>query len=187
MQIFEFIMVLVAMVVGLGIAELLGTIARVLRKEVDAGPLHAIWLLHALFSLVQGFWAAWAYQGRSDWSFADLSVFLLPRLALFVVAAVLNPPPGASGSLDDYLVSMRRRFFAAQGCFLLSASTAYVLLSDGPGPPDVVRGALLLLYVFLASTENRRVQMAGAVVAFAATLAFTYSFSFSLSGMFGMG
>lgn len=180
-------MVLVSIVVGLGIAELLGVVARVLRKELEPGLLHSLWLLLALFLLAQGFWAAWAYQVRSDWSFMDLAVFLLPRLLLFVVAAVLSPPAGFKGSLDDYFMDIRKRFFGALVCFLLAASLAYVFLSDGPGTPDIVRAALAVVYVGLALSESRKVQITGALVAIFVIAVFTRSFSFSLAEMFGVG
>jgi hypothetical protein len=42
MNLFEFLLVIVSIVLGLGITELLGGLTRILRGELPAGRLHAI-------------------------------------------------------------------------------------------------------------------------------------------------
>lgn len=185
MESFEFLMVLVSIILGLGIAEILSVVARIFRRELEPGWLHSAWMAIVLLLSLQAFWAAWGYQGRPDWSYAELVLFLVPRLLVYVVASVLNPPATNTLPLDDYFMDIRRRFFAAFAGFLITASLVYGVLSEGPGAPDIVRGVYLLLFAGLAASERRDVHLAGALVVLAIFLAFTFSFSFSLSQMLG--
>jgi len=186
MQSFEFLMVTISIVVGLGIAEVLGVVIRVLRREVTPGWLHSLWMLTILVFLLQALWASWAYQVRTDWSFTDMTVLLAPRLFLFVAAGLLSPPPGRAGSLDEYLMDIRGRLYGALVGFNISASLAFNLLGDGPGVQDAIRGGLTVLYLALATSERRGVQLAGVLIVFGVLAAFTFSFSFSLAEMLGV-
>jgi len=187
MQSFEFLMVTVSIVVGLGITELLGVVARILRRELEPGWLHSLWMTAALLHLLQTLWAAWAYQGRADWTFTGLVVFLTPRLLLFLMAAMLCPPVGEKAPLDDYFMDIRRRFLAAFIAFQIAASLAFFVLAEGPGLPDIVRGVMVVLLTALSLSERRAAQLFGVGIVLLIFSVFTFSFSFSLLDMFGSG
>ena len=61
MNSFEFIMVLVSIIIGLGIAELLKTLSKIIRGNLEDGLLHVLWSINMLNMLVQCFWAYWIY------------------------------------------------------------------------------------------------------------------------------
>jgi hypothetical protein len=182
-QSFEFIMVLLSIVIGLGVAEVLGVVARVLRRELQVGLVHALWATYVLLLLLQLFWSSWTFEARPDWSFPELLVFLLPGLFIFVVAAMLNPPPGTTGSLDDYFLEVHRRLFGGLVATAIAASLAYTVLADGPGATDVVRGLIVLLYLGMAVSHRRSTHIIGAFMMLFALTAFAFAWTFSLSGM----
>lgn len=189
METFEFLLITMSIVVGLGIAEILNAVARILRGELTAGWLHSLWMTAILISLLQNLWVAWEYQGRADWTFLHLLVLTAPRLLLFVLAAVLNPPPDTEVPLDDYFMGVRRRFFGVGILFLVFAIIDYRVLVEGPHLmwPDVIRVVVGLIYAGLAFAERRSVQILGGLVCLGIFLAFTFTFTFTLLQMLGVG
>ena len=55
MNSFEFIMVLVSIIIGLGIAELLKTLSKIIRGNHEGGLLHILWSVNMLYMLIQCF------------------------------------------------------------------------------------------------------------------------------------
>ena len=55
MNSFEFIMVLVSIIIGLGIAELLKTVSKIIRGNLEGGLLHILWSVNMLNMLIQCF------------------------------------------------------------------------------------------------------------------------------------
>lgn len=59
MNVFEFLLVIVSILLGLGIAELLAGMARMLRGELVAGTLHSLWMFIVFQLQVQLAWGLW--------------------------------------------------------------------------------------------------------------------------------
>ena len=55
MNSFEFIMILVSIIIGLGIAELLKTLSKIIRGDHEGGLLHILWSVNMLNMLIQCF------------------------------------------------------------------------------------------------------------------------------------
>ena len=90
---FEYLSVLIAIIVGIGFAHLLLSIGRVLgeTKALNITPVHWIWTINILVMLI-GFWW-WAINLREieEWVFLQL-LFLLFDVSLWcLMAAILYP------------------------------------------------------------------------------------------------
>ncbi len=66
MNVFEFLLVIVSIVLGLGITELLAGCVRILRDELAAGKLHALWMFVILQLQVQLAWGLWGLRSKAD-------------------------------------------------------------------------------------------------------------------------
>lgn len=66
MNVFEFLLVIVSIVLGLGITELLAGFVRILRGELVAGKLHALWMFVILQLQVQPAWGLWGLRSKAD-------------------------------------------------------------------------------------------------------------------------
>lgn len=183
MQSFEFVMILVSIVIGLGVAELLGMLARILRNEARGGSLHTLWIIAVLLTLVQIFWAEWQLQFRSDWSLIQLLIFLMPPLLLFLAASLLCPRTAESTHLDAFFLERHKPFFLVLIAFLVSASVETWFLLGRPGTSDVVRAGLLIMCITLALNSNRQLHLWGALIWIGTLIGFAVSFTFSLAGM----
>lgn len=113
MSLFEFIMVLLSIVVGLGMARILSGFSQALlarRVGVDAWlPL----LLAALVfvTLVQVWWEAWILNELASWTFWQLLLCMANPVLLYVLSHLLFPVSD-DVSLRDHYFDHHRLIFA---------------------------------------------------------------------------
>ncbi|MEE3326439.1 MAG: hypothetical protein VX252_03835 [Myxococcota bacterium] len=101
---FEFVLVLVSIVVGLGITDILTNVAREirLRRKVVHSFCHSA-LTAALFvALLQFWWESWKLSQFEGWNFALVLVALGSPTLLFIVAHLLYPTELAGKDLGRY-------------------------------------------------------------------------------------
>jgi hypothetical protein len=186
---FEFVLVLVSIIIGLALTELLSVLARILRKELDGGLLHSLWMLHVGVMLVQQFWSRWVVASKPDWSFTDLAVFLLPALLAFLAASLLSPSgDGEITVIDQSFVERRRSFFAVMILLMGTYSLEDRVLHGGHALwVDGTRLAIALLFLWAAVSAKRRVQLTVAVVTTVVMCVFAFGWTRSLSFLSTIG
>ena len=112
MDAFEYLGVFISIILGLGVTQLLGAVAGVLRDRgqvrPDATPL--AWAATLLLAHVQAWWSLFGLRGREDWSFAGFCAVLLPPALLYLLSALVLPPPGARLDLAPNFARHRRVF-----------------------------------------------------------------------------
>lgn len=104
MSLFEFLMVLVSIIIGLGIAEILTGVARQVRCR---GSIRAYWvhsvLVAAFFvALLQQWWEIWGLRVLPEWSFGGLVMMLSGPVGLFLIAHLLFPEPMHGADFREY-------------------------------------------------------------------------------------
>ena len=85
MSLFEFLMVLMSIIIGLGIAEVLTGVARVIRERAQLRyyRVHGVLVAITFMALVQQWWEAWSLRTVPSWSFGAMRpVWLLGILAV---------------------------------------------------------------------------------------------------------
>ena len=104
MSLFEFLMVLVSIIVGLGIAELLTGIARQIRcrTSISGYWVHSVLVTLVFFALLQQWWEIWALRDLAEWAFYGLVLMLAGPVGLFLIAHLLFPEPMQGANLREY-------------------------------------------------------------------------------------
>jgi hypothetical protein len=183
LNLFEFLLVIFGIVLGLGIAELLAGTVRILRHDLVAGRLHLLWIVIVFQVQVQLGWALWWFRSIGEWSYGEFVLVLLQPVILYLAAAVLFPSNNGPESLDTHLIRRRRPFF-----FLIAAYTANNILIDlfvrdvGLLPRETaLRVGPILLLLGLANTTRRTVHWVLGLMIFGLALWFTYQFTFVVS------
>ena len=155
---FEFIMVLVSIIMGLGIATLLRGVVRSLRPDTTTTPglVHAIWVVW-VFVMHVGTW--------------DLLSFLLVPLLLFVLAELAFPLGDAQTNLTDYFHQIRGRFFSVAVMLTIAISWGNISLFGNPLDHfvNLVAATAGAVFLVLAWVPHRRAHLAGAVLILLAT------------------
>ena len=110
MSLFEFLMVLVSIIIGLGIAEILTGIARQIRCR---GSIHGYWVHSVLvtvifFALLQQWWEIWGLRVVPEWTFHGLVMMLTGPVGLFLIAHLLFPEPMQGADFREYYNGVMR-------------------------------------------------------------------------------
>ena len=107
MSIFEFVMVLVSIIIGLGIAEILTGIAGLIRGRSTTRVywLHSVLVVAVFLALIQQWWEIWSLNAETSWTIFGLLMMLSGPVVLFLVAHLLFPQPIHNTKLRDYYYS----------------------------------------------------------------------------------
>ena len=180
MNVFEFLLVIVSILLGLGVAELLAGMARILRGELVAGKLHALWMFITFQLQVQLAWGLWDLRLKGEWQYSEFLLLLLAPVLLYSAAAVMFPSVGTGESLDVHLMRRRRPFFLLLAGYGLVAGLFSWLLFDGALtlPSALIRLPALAIFLILSITGRRTLHLALALVVLAMQLWFTYAYTF---------
>ena len=104
MGLFEFLMVLVSVVIGLGLTEILTGGANLIRArdEVRFYWIHVAFQVGVFFALLQQWWELWDKESLGEISFVAVLAVLAPPIFLFLIANLLYPRQAAGVDLEEY-------------------------------------------------------------------------------------
>ena len=104
MGLFEFLMILMSVVIGLALTEVLTGAASLMRarSSVEFHWLHVLFQVGVFFALLQQWWESWHYVDVGEISFGLVLSILFPSLMLFLIAHLLYPRPAHNANLRDY-------------------------------------------------------------------------------------
>jgi hypothetical protein len=179
-NVFEFLLVIVSIVLGLGITELLAGFVRILRGELVAGKLHALWMFVILQLQVQLAWGLWGLRSKVAWQYPEFLLLLLAPVLLYLTAAVIFPSVGSDENLDIHLMRRRRPLFLLLAGYVFVTGLFSWLLFDEDLTltSAIIRLPAIAILVTLATTERRPLHLVLGLVVLALQLWFTYVFTF---------
>ena len=132
MQVFEFVMVLVSILIGLGLAELLSGVTRLLRSRPRAKIYwpHLCWVVTGFSSAVLIWWGRWELNTATEWGVAHLLLDLTNPVLLFLLAGLLFPEKLAGIDLRDHYYEQGPVFLRIASLVFL-AGLAHEVLYEG--------------------------------------------------------
>jgi len=161
MSLFEFLMVLVSIIIGLGIAEILRGIARQIRcrDSVEYYWVHSVLIALIFIALLQQWWEIWGVQANSSWTFLELLLMLSGPIGLFLIAHLLFPQPIQDTNIRDYYYGAMRPIWWL-GVITVTFATLFRPLVTGAALITVDNASSLLGFVgfiILGSSRNGKV------------------------------
>ena len=162
MDAFNYLSVMVSMVLGLGLTQLFAGIGNMVqvRRRVRFYWLHAIWLVLMIGLHIQMWWSFWMMRGVAEWTYTGFAFVLLGPATLVIASHVLLP------ELVDGTIDVERHYYDTRTVFfgLLAAAGAWALvLESAMGlrslivPFRLVQVLGIGLMIWCAWTTNRRV------------------------------
>ncbi len=120
---FEFLSVLISIVIGFGLTHLLGGLGRAyhFRRVNKMDAVHVAWTIAVFFVLVLNWWVFLLWRGFNAWTFSVFFTIILWTTSLYVMALALYPPRLSKDV--DY-----RAMFEANRTWFLSTFTIMCLL-----------------------------------------------------------
>jgi len=169
MGILEFIQVLVAIILGLGMAEVLRGFADLLRPGArEVSRIHLALAAWLFLQLVQFWWAGWRFASVRAWRFHELLMYLAGTTVLYLAARLAFPDSSETRDLRGYYAEVSARLWMLVSSFFACAVIVNVWLIDTPplsaGP--VSQLALCLMAAFVARTRSPAVQVVAIVLLF---------------------
>lgn len=131
---FDYLNVLISIILGLAIAKILTGLATVItaRERVDFYWPPIVWAIWIFFISAQHWWAQWALQYTKQWTFLDFALLLLVPVDLFLLSALVLPDREEDGKLDlgEWFFRNRSWFFGIM-FFLPALSILEELVRSG--------------------------------------------------------
>ena len=124
MSSFEYITVLISIVVGLGITQILTGIANLIKKahKVIIYWPHILWILFVLLLLIQDWWLTYELKLFHPWMLPSFLFIMLYPINLFVLARLLFPNK-LKGKVIDLKIFYYKHY---RGIFLLLSISAFI-------------------------------------------------------------
>jgi hypothetical protein len=164
---FEYLSVLVSIVIALGIAEVTISWGRLLqrRREVTFSWLHAYWSLFTLFLMVQLWWGFWNFRTVEVWSFGALLAVVTESITLVLCALLLVPrvqDVDATLDLRRVYADNARPFFLLGASLIAQLTLVDWIILDTPllDPENLSRLPGIAIALALAWTDDRRLHAA---------------------------
>ena len=172
MQMFEYIIVLISIVIGLALTHLMQGIAGLIQHPGRDRMwwVHRVWVAYMFLCTVFWWWVEFRLQNIQAWTFSTYFFVIFYAFYVYLICAMLFPKDleGYAG-YKDYFLSRRRWFFGLQiGWLVLDLIDTRIKGADyfaSLGVEYVVVGVVLALsYLIGLITRRERVQ---AVIAIA--------------------
>lgn len=157
---FEYLSVLISIILALGLSEVLVCWSRLLRYRnvVRFYWVHTLWSVLGLLLMVQFWWGFWQFQVVEDWTFMGLLLVVAQTIALVVTVLMLTPskeePPPPS--LRDYYFTHRQPVFALAATLIVLLICVDTLVGHQPlmHPENVIRPVAAGILAWLAWTRS---------------------------------
>jgi hypothetical protein len=157
---FEFVIVLLSIIVGLGLTELLTNLTRQIknRDSVKTYWLHTGWVIVLFIALLQQWWESWDLQHVTDWTFPMLVHFLAGPIGLFMTSHLLFPDTVANVDFRQHYERISSATWLTASVAVIAAST-FRAVSFGEAlidPGNASSLLLLIMFVTLAIFKSRK-------------------------------
>jgi hypothetical protein len=170
---FNYLAVLISIILGLGIAQLLAGFARWVehRTAFRAYAPALIWAAVLLVTHVQTWWSMFGLRDLAEWTFLRFAIVLLQPITLYMLATLVLPGSTAPSADPRTNYYHQRRWFFGLLAFLLVVSVVKDLIVSGALPDARNLGfhAVFLASAIVAiATSRHGYHLAIAIVAAAA-------------------
>jgi len=163
---FEYLSVLISIIVGVGLSETISCWADLLRQRraVRFDWVHGGWTLLTLLMLVQLWWGFWQFSDVQGWSFRGLLAVVALCVTMVMAMLVITPPRDRDvlRRLDEFYWAQAPVYFLLGGLVMLLLILVDWLVGEQPliHPENAVRFPAAFLLFLLARSRAPRLHSA---------------------------
>jgi len=172
MSLFEFVTVMVSMILALCLGHLLRSASFVAKtdREVKFYLPYTLWSVVILLSVINHWWSLWDLRD-TDWSYASFIYILAAPVLLTFATGLLSPGRSNSGPIDlqSQFGRVRRLFsavFCAYGVFMWFDGPLFAG-QDALGAVGALHVPIIASSIVLGLSDNRRTNAIAASVTIA--------------------
>ena len=149
---FQYLAVLLSIVLGLGVTQLLTGVGRLVQARGRVRPYWPTlaWVGLLLLIHVQSWWAMFELRGHQGWTLLTFGVVLLTPVSLYLMAALVLPDV-ADATAQGHVLDLRAHYYAqtrwffGAACGVIVSSLLRPVVMDGSFPLDLDRGLQLVI------------------------------------------
>jgi hypothetical protein len=167
---FEYLSVLLSIILGLAITQVLGGFRGLMqsRRRTRAYAPAVTWAVLVLVIAVQGWWSMFDLRRHEEWTFLEFAIVLAQTIVEYLLAALVLPDfvPGEHVDLEEHYHDHRRWFFGLLvALVLVSVVKSLVVYRQWLPPADAAFHAVFLaMGIAGALLPGRRAHAAFAVL-----------------------
>ena len=165
---FEYISVLLSILIGLAVTQLLSGLARLVRDGRALAPAWWVFVLVAtlLVASFQVWWISFAWRGTPEWTFFSYIAFMIQPVLLYLLSYLVLPSDLHldGNALARAFIEKRRPFYVILALVPPATFLQQWMLARAPPSADLDTGLRLLWMVFaVPGYLSRRVAVQAAV------------------------
>lgn len=173
---FEYLSVLLSIILGLAITQILQGYRALLlaRQSVKPHWPALIWSALLLLFAAQAWWASFGLEERADWRFDTFLVILLQMSLIYMMAALVLPdvPDNSEIDLSAHYGAQRRPFFICLALVVVVSLTKDLMLEGRlPETLNLAFHGVLAVVSLLGIILRRHIQQLGLALFVAASFA----------------
>lgn len=157
---FEYVSILVSIILGLGITQLLTSLGNLLHhhKTVRLYWPHTIWIGFILFLHIQDWFITYQLRTKPVWRLTEVLFVLLYPITLYVITKIILPEKGKKrlGSLEQYYFTKSGIFFCLLSVAILLSILFNIFLIDNSLLSQVLLIVFFLAALYLGISGNQR-------------------------------
>jgi len=161
MGLFEFLMILISVVIGLAISEILTGVASLLRVRhtIRFHWLHVFFQVGVFLALLQQWWESWDLVGIESISYGAILLLVSQPVILFLIAHLLYPRPADGTDLESYYYEQAPVLWSLVILGTATGTLFLPLLSDEPilNPGNLSGFPMIAICLVLVYSRNHRV------------------------------
>jgi hypothetical protein len=150
---FEFVSVLISMIVGLAIAQLLSGFGQAVheRKQAPLDEVHMVWTAVVFLNLVLNWWVLFSWREHEVWSFLVFVSLIVWAVVLYLLVEFLYPARKPATEAWTAVYASNRQWFLATFAAFGVADICLAALRGGLwDPPEYLPFVLHYMVLFLA-------------------------------------
>lgn len=185
---FDYIAVLVSVIIGLGVVHLLSGAARFLAGRAEWKPywVHLLWTWNVFHYLVFFWWFVWRWRTISEWSLLLFLFVLLYSVGVYLLCAVLYPETGDRRDFREIYFENKTVFFSLWILLMIvdfvdTRLKVHYGLSGFGMPQTLAYTVILVGSALSARSSSHRLHATWGILFFAIMSAFEYA-NFSVLG-----
>ena len=160
---FDFLYVLVSIMVAISISDIAMTWGALLKRraEVQFYWVHIAWTILVLFLMAQLWWGMWIYHDVEAWSFFQMVAIIGEIILLVLAASVLTPSRNSEAPIDleAFFYDVSPLFFTLSAILMLLLAIVNLVVAKQPlvGAENVIRAIAISVAMFGATTRSAMV------------------------------
>ena len=158
---FEYVIVLISIILGLGIALVLTGIAELLKrwKAITHFWPYLIWIILVFVLHIQEWWATYDLRSVKSWSLPMFLFVILYPILLFILANLLFPTrwPKKGIDLKEFYFDNCRKFFLCIVLFAILSIVQNVLIANYKLQDQVLQFSVLVIFSIMLVRPTRNI------------------------------